>query len=212
MHKASKINRAAAPPRSTPRSTRQTCVWLRPDLCALTHEQWWDERLRTDYSYVCTKSNKKYAQCKHRSRYPDCTARIRQYKLPDGEIVSEQTGEHNHDWETEVYNYGLPQRYKQAIDELLLLNNKFKPAHVVTCMQKKIKTNLSTKETGQVCSYVNRHRSKFRQQHEENTIAGVKSFVNNHPCHEDLEDDCVCVPDIIIQAKKSHVFFLRPEA
>ena len=48
MHKASKINRTTA----SPRSTRRTCVWIPPDLGGLTHEQWWDERIRDDYSFL----------------------------------------------------------------------------------------------------------------------------------------------------------------
>ena len=74
---------------------------------------------------------------------------------------------------------------------------------------KKIKTNLSAKETDQANGCITRHRSKFRQQHEENDVVGVKSFFNNHRCHEDLEDNCVHVADSTIEAKKVHVF-LRP--
>ena len=92
MHKASKQN----PTYSQPRAKRQTCVWFRPDLGGLTCKQWWDERMRVDYSPMGEKSNKTYGKCKHKSRFPDCTSRIRQYQLPDGEIVSEQTGQCNH--------------------------------------------------------------------------------------------------------------------
>ena len=94
MHEASKDNRTSPPPRAA----RQTCVWFRSGLCGLTHQQWWDERMRVNYSPMGTKSNKTYGQCKHGSLHPDCTTRIIQYQLPDKEIVSEQTGQHKHDW------------------------------------------------------------------------------------------------------------------
>ena len=111
MYKASKINHTTA----SPRSIRPNRSWIPADLCGLTHAQWWDERLRDDYCFSAIKSNKKYGNCRCHTRFPDCSSRIRQYKLPDGEIVSETTGVHNHDAINEVYKQGLPQRYKETI-------------------------------------------------------------------------------------------------
>ena len=79
--------------------------------------------------------------------------------------MSEVIGQHTHNTETEVYKYGLPQQYKDAIDELLLMNNKFKPSHLVFCLEKKFEKNLSKKESGQVSSYI--------------SIATVASFASN---------------------------------
>ena len=135
MHEASRDNRTSPPPRAA----RQTCVWFRSDLCGLTHQQWWEERMCVDCSLMGTKSNKAHGQCMHISRHPNCTTRIRQHQFLDGEIVSEQTGQHNHDCSKEACKHGLPQHCKEAIDELPLLNNKFKPSQIVNYLEKKIK-------------------------------------------------------------------------
>ena len=203
MYKASKINHTTA----SSRSTRRNCVWIPADLCGLTHAQWWDERLRDDYCFSAIKSNKKCAHCKRHSRFPDCSARIRQYKLPDGEIVSETTGVHDHDLSNEVHKHGLPQRYKEAIDEFLLLNNKFKPSIIVKCLEKKFNNNLSKEQNVQVGGYVNRNRSKHRERYEANTVEGVKSFVKNHPYNDSLGDHDVYVADSVIESNRFHVHF-----
>ena len=94
--------------------------------------------------------------------------------------MSEASGEHNHDLSNELCNHGLPQRCKEAIDEVLLLNNMFKPSIIAKCLEKKFKNNLTNKQNVQVGGHVNRNRSKNREQHEANTVDGVRSFVQNH--------------------------------
>ena len=110
-------------------------------------------------------------------------------------------------WNNEVHKCGLSQRYKDVIDELLLLNNKFKPAQVVSCLEEKIKSHVTPKEHAQMCGYVNRTRSKFRQQCEENTVAAVEQFVANRAHDDGLGDHDIYVSDSIVKSNKIHVFF-----
>ena len=121
--------------------------------------------------------------------------------------MSEQTGQYNHDWNNEVYKSGLPQRCKEVIDELLLLNNKLNPVQVVTFLENKFKSNVTPKEHAQMCGCVNRTRSKLREQCEVNTVAGVKQFVANRERDDGLVDHDVCVVDSIVKSNELHVFF-----
>ena len=67
---------------------------------------------------------------------------------------------------------------------------------------------MTPKEHAQACGHVNRTYSKFREQCEESTAAGVKQFVNNHACNEDLGDHGAHVLDRIVKAKNC-IFFIK---
>ena len=119
--------------------------------------------------------------------------------------MSKSSGQHNHDSDEELHKHRLPRRHKEAIDELLLSNNKFKPSQIVSCLEKKIKNNLINKKKVQVSGCVNRNRNKDRKQHEENTVAGVRSFTQNHPHNENVGDDGVHIAHSIVESKRFHV-------
>lgn len=76
------------------------------------------------------RARKTYGQCKLRCCFPDCPMHIRKHRLPDGELICKQTGQHAHDRTNETYCSGSPQRYEDLARELLLINIKFRPSFI----------------------------------------------------------------------------------
>ena len=197
MLRASKLSQ------DVPVRKRQKCVWNTIDTGDLTVPQ--HKATRTDTCKMDEKSGKHYSCCKFHGRFPDCKLRLRSCFLPDGTETIEQTSEHNHLLET--VSIGLPQRHKDEIKSLLILNCKFKPTFIRTMLENKFHVTLSETERDQMNGHVQRQRGELREIYEDNTVSGIKSYVANHLHHEGLDDDEVYVANSVITAKKTHTLF-----
>ena len=132
MHKVSKTARVYSPRRAT----RMKPFWIECNRGELSINEHMKKRLSEDmYSMGAPKSGKTCSQCKFHSLFPDFKVRIKECRLPDGTLVCEQTGNLHHDSASEVHSV-LPQRHKDGISRLFLINNKLKPTFVIARIKK----------------------------------------------------------------------------
>ena len=71
---------------------------------------------------------------------------------------------------------------------------------------------MTLKENAQARGCVNSTRSEFREQCEENTIAGVNECVANREHDDCLGDHDAHVTDSIVKSNELYLFFLRQRA
>ena len=55
--------------------------------------------------------------------------------------------------------------------------------------------------------HVNRQRVKKLNQHEDNTVKGAKSFIDNNKHHEGIDEDQCCVVDGDVSAERTQIIF-----
>ena len=55
--------------------------------------------------------------------------------------------------------------------------------------------------------HVNRQRVKKLTQHEDNTVKGMKNFIDNNKHHEGIDEDQCCVVDGDISAERKQILF-----
>ena len=153
----------------TPEAKRDKLFWVEIDTGDLAVQEHEDQR--TDLFFSQHLGNKFHCLCKLHSIFLDCPARTRSCNFPNGSKTIEQTGEHDHAYET--FSYGLPQRHKDEIVSLLTQYDKFKPTFARVTIEKNITSLCQKKASG----FMARQRALLREACQEKTVSGVKNFL-----------------------------------
>ena len=191
---------------TTSRSIPQCPHWFRPNTGGCTTAQYWNLRMNQDMCNAGTRAGKTCGQCKLRCCFPNCSVRLRKCNLPDGELTCEQIGQHVHDCTNETFRCGLPQRHKDIVRELLLINMKFEPSWIGQHIEKQLSARLNNKEQFQLVSCAQRARSKVREQFEANNVAGLREFVASNKCKEGIDDNETHAANSIVKKRANTLF------